>query len=79
VILLAAELYCIRSMPLVKANLQSSTKRSYTEAILSCTHPTPAIPASVLAGLDSEGAFNGGQGYNAQSHLQWAARRRHMT
>ncbi len=74
VIVLAAELMALTQLPLV--NVRSDTKRDHVELILSWAHAETKIPDEVLRGMDSSGAFNGGQGYNSRKwhHFVWLAR-----
>lgn len=74
VILLAAEILYLRGVPLT--NIRTQTKREHVQTVLSWLPDEPAIPGQFVAGTNTGGCFNGGQGFNQQLWLQvlWLAR-----
>lgn len=73
VVLLAAELYYLRSVPLI--NVTPATKVDRLTTVLSRLPDSPALPEEIVAGASTGGCFNGGQGYNQQlwQQLVWLA------
>lgn len=73
-VVLAAELMCLRLLPL--SSVTSDTKVTQVRTILSWAEQSRPLPSSMEAGLRAQGAFGGGMGYNqrAAKHLQWMCR-----
>ncbi|MGF6832830.1 5-methylcytosine-specific restriction protein B [Paenarthrobacter sp. TE4293] len=74
-ILLAAELLYLQVLPL--SNVTAATKIARIEKVLSWAPGTKAeLPEELRQGLQSEGAFNGGVGFNIQvaDHVAWLSR-----
>lgn len=74
-ILLTAELLYLQVLPL--SNVSAATKIARIEKVLSWAPGTKAeLPEELRHGLQSEGAFNGGVGFNIQvaDHVAWLSR-----
>lgn len=73
VVLLAAELLYLRSVPLL--NVTATTKVERLRRVLSWLPDTPPVPDSMTHGLRVGGTFNGGQGFNTQlwQQIVWLA------
>lgn len=75
VVLLAAELAYLQVLPL--SNVGAQTKIARVEKILSwIEHEEMPLPPTLQVGLDVEGAFHGGVGFNIQiaEHMKWLSR-----
>lgn len=74
VVLLAAELVYLHSLPL--SNVKGETKLRRVEQILSWLPDAPELPAEMRLGLQTNGLFNGGTGFNVQIFQQvlWLCR-----
>ncbi|MFF1384681.1 McrB family protein [Arthrobacter sp. NPDC058288] len=74
-ILLAAELAYLQVLPL--SNVGVTTKVARINKILSWIEGASVVlPAPLREGLEAEGAFNGGMGFNIQvaDHMKWLSR-----
>jgi 5-methylcytosine-specific restriction protein B len=74
-ILLAAELAFLQVLPL--SNVGGATKVARVNKILSWIDGAPvALPVRLREGLEAEGAFHGGVGFNIQvsEHMRWLCR-----
>lgn len=74
-ILLAAELAYLQVLPL--SNVGATTKVARVNKILSWIEGASVVlPAPLREGLEAEGAFNGGMGFNIQvaDHMKWLSR-----
>ncbi|GAA5189794.1 hypothetical protein GCM10023346_05310 [Arthrobacter gyeryongensis] len=74
-ILLAAELAYLQVLPL--SNVGAATKVARVNKILSWIKGgAVALPAPLREGLETEGSFNGGMGFNIQvaDHMKWLCR-----
>ncbi|WP_207346451.1 AAA family ATPase [Arthrobacter sp. E3] len=74
VFVLAAEFMALHMLPL--SNVRGETKLSKIEDLLQWSGSDAKIPEQIRAGLLSEGAFNGGIGFNVKTwrHFCWLAR-----
>lgn len=73
-VLLAAELMCLRLLPLT--TVTADTKVTQVRRVLSWAQQPRDLPQSVESGLRANGTFGGGMGYNQQAakHLTWMCR-----
>jgi 5-methylcytosine-specific restriction protein B len=74
VIVLLAELLYLRNAPL--SDMRQETKANRSATVLSWGSARRSLPQPLVDALDKADAFNGGQGYHAQTpaHLLWMTR-----